>query len=225
MTDSLDRRALYANRFPEQELAFRSAVWRILWRRVFSAYIGLDDVLVDVGAGLCELVNVAVARRRIAVDVNPDTERLAAPGVEVHLASADRMTFLADGEATAAFTSNFFEHLPDKQLLQRTVREIHRVLAPGGRLVALGPNIRFTPGTYWDYFDHHLPLSDRSLCELLRLEGFVIERVEPRLLPETTKIPAPRWPWLLEVYLAARPLSSWMLGRQFLVVARKQVPP
>src|SRR5512140_177595 len=103
---------LYANRFAPEEEAFKSRVWEILWRRVFSRYIRPEDVLVDVGGGYCELSNAAVARRRIVVDLNPRAQGHAAPGVEVHVASAERMSFLADGEATVAFTSNFFEHLP-----------------------------------------------------------------------------------------------------------------
>ena len=213
--------ALYENRFAPEEEAFKARVWSILWRRVFSRYIRPDDVLVDVGGGYCELSNAAVARRRIVVDMNPGARSRAAPGVEVQIASAERMSFLSDGEATVAFTSNFFEHLPDKATLERVVQEIARVLRPGGRLIAMGPNVRLMPGAYWDFFDHHLPLSDRSVRELLETAGFEIERVEPRFLPATTKLSLPRWPWLVEAYLALRPLSSWAVGKQFLVIARK----
>lgn len=213
---------LYTNRFAPEEEAFKSKVWAILWKRVFSRYIGADDVLLDVGGGYCELSNAAVARRRLVVDMNPRVHAYAHAGIEVHVASAERMPFLADGEATVAFTSNFFEHLPDKATLERVVAEIARVLAPSGRLIAVGPNVRLMPGSYWDFFDHHLPLSDRSVRELLEASGFEVERVDPRFLPATTKVGLPRWPWLVEAYLALRPLSSWAVGKQFLVVARKR---
>jgi SAM-dependent methyltransferase len=215
-------RALYSNRFGPDELAFKARVWGVLWRRVFRRYVRPDDVLVDLGGGYCELANAAVARRRIVVDLNPDTARHAAEGVEVQLASAERMTFLADGEATVVFTSNFFEHLADKAALERTVREVNRVLAPGGRLVAMGPNARLVRGAYWDFFDHHVPLTERSLSELLLLEGFELERVEAGFLPATTKVRAPKWGWLVAAFLLLRPVSSWALGGQFLVVARKR---
>ncbi len=214
---------LYRNRFGPEDEAFKARVWSILWRRVFSRYIRPDDVLLDVGAGYCELVNAASARRRIAVDLNPELRRRAAPGVEVLIASADRLPSLADGSVTVAFTSNFLEHLPDRETLGRVAAEVHRVLAPGGRLLAMGPNIRFMAGTYWDFLDHHLPLSDRSVCELLLATGFELEQVVPRFLPATTKIGLPRWPWLVEAYLALRPLSSALVGAQFLVVGRKPV--
>jgi SAM-dependent methyltransferase len=214
---------LYSNRFSPEELAFKARVWSILWRRVFSSFIRPEDVLLDVGGGYCELVNVATARRRIVVDLNPDTRGRAAPGVEVLTQSADDISSLADGSVTVAFTSNFFEHLPSREVLGRVVAEMHRVLAPGGLLLAMGPNIRFMPDTYWDFFDHQLPLSDRSVCELLVSGGFSLERVVPRFLPATTKLGLPQWPWLVEAYLSLRPLSSALVGKQFLVVARK--PP
>lgn len=213
--------ALYANRYSPEELAFKERLWGILWRRVFSKYIGPDDALLDVGGGYCELVNVATARRRVVVDLNPDTPGRAAPGVEVLTRSADDVPSLADGSMTVAFTSNFFEHLPSREVLSRVVAEIHRVLAPGGLLLAMGPNIRLMPATYWDFFDHQLPLSDRSVCELLLNGGFSLERVVARFLPATTKLPLPRWSWLVEAYLALRPLSSAVAGKQFLIVARK----
>ncbi|HET6921729.1 MAG TPA: class I SAM-dependent methyltransferase [Anaeromyxobacteraceae bacterium] len=212
---------LYANRFDARDEAFKARVWAILWRRVFSRWIGPRDVLLDVGGGYCELANAARARRRIVVDLNPLAPRHAAPGVEVHLASAEAMGFLGDGEVDVVFSSNFFEHLPDKGSLTRVLGEMRRVLRPGGRLLAVGPNVRLMPGSYWDWYDHHLPLSERSLAEALLMCGFALERVDPRFLPATTRSRLPRWPWLVEAWLALRPLSSLLTGRQFLLVARR----
>jgi ubiquinone/menaquinone biosynthesis C-methylase UbiE len=213
--------ALYDARFTAEERAFMADVWRILWRRVLSRYISPDEVLVDVGGGSCEFINAAVTRRRIVVDLNPRVRERAAQGVETHVAPADSMPFLADGEATVVFASNVFEHFPDKPTLLRVVKEIHRITAAGGRLIVIGPNIRFAASTYWDFFDHHVPLSDRSLSELLRASGFELERVVPRFLPMTVKSRLPRWRWLVEAYLLFRPIASLAVGRQFLVVARK----
>lgn len=213
--------ALYASRFDAKDEAWKRRVWSVLWRRVFSRLVAPDHVLLDVGGGYCELANAAVARRRIVVDLNPEVARHAAPGVEVRIAPADDLAFLDDGQVDVAFTSNFFEHLPDKPTLTRTAIEIRRVLRPGGRLVAMGPNVRLMPGAYWDYYDHHLALSERSLAELLAMLGFEIEQAEARFLPATVKTRLPRWEWLVEAYLALRPVSSILLGRQFLVIARK----
>src|SRR5512147_817530 len=121
---------LYASRFDARDEAFKARVWAILWRRIFSRWIGREDVLLDVGGGYCELANAAHARRHMVVDLNPHAPRYAGPGVEVHLGSAEEMGFLADREVDVAFSSNFFEHLPDKGSLTRVLGEIRRVLKP-----------------------------------------------------------------------------------------------
>jgi len=51
--------------------------------------------------------------------------------------------------------------------------------------------------------------------------GFHIEHVEARFIPYTTRSALPQAPWLVALYLMLRPLSSALLGKQFLIVARK----
>jgi SAM-dependent methyltransferase len=216
---------LYAARFDRRDEAFKVAVWRLLWRSTFSRWIRPEDVLLDVGAGYCELSNVAVARRRIAVDLNPRLADHAQAGVEIHVASADRLDFIQGGEVDVAFSSNFFEHLPTKEALSRVFQEIHRVLRPGGLLIAMGPNVRKMPGSYWDFYDHHLALSERSLAEGLAMAGFSVEQVHPGYFPATTKSRLPRWPWLVAAYLALRPVLAPLVGKQFLLLARKPQAP
>ena len=55
----------------------------------------------------------------------------------------------------------------------------------------------------------------------LELHGFKIAHLEARFLPYTVKGSRLRWPWLVSAYLALRPLSGSVLGRQFLAVAIK----
>ena len=212
---------LYANRFDQGDLAWKDEVWSILWKRVFSSWVRPEDKLLDLGAGYCEFINHAVAKRRLAVDLNPETARHASPGVEVHSVSADNLSFLQPGELDVVFSSNFLEHLSSKEAVTRVIEEIRRVLRPGGRVIFMGPNIRYLSDKYWDYFDHHVPLSHASVCEALELHAFELEHVEPRFVPYTVKGSRLRWGLLVEIYLALRPLSSALLGKQFLVAARK----
>lgn len=212
---------LYDNRFDARDQAWKARVWSILWQRVFRRYVRPTDTLLDLGAGFCEFINAAEARRKIAVDLNPRLPEFVGPGVEARCGPVEDLAFLSDGEVDVVFTSNFLEHLPNKDVLSSVTREVRRVLRSGGTFVIMGPNIRFLPGAYWDYYDHHIALTDRSVAELLMVSGFELAEVVPRFLPYTIKASGPRWEWLVRLYLAARPVASHLLGKQFLVVARK----
>ena len=124
---------------------------------------------------------------------------------------------LPDASLDVVFTSNFFEHLPDKAALGRTLDEIRRCLRPGGRLVAMGPNIKYLPGEYWDFWDHYIPLTEASLKEALVTRGFAVDVCLGRFLPYTMAT-GPRYPVaFLRAYLKL-PLAWRFFGRQFLVV-------
>jgi len=86
--------------------------------------------------------------------------------------------------------------------------------------MVLQPNIRFVGGEYWDFFDHHTPLTDRSLVEALELTGMRIQLVVPRFLPYTTRSALPQAPWLVRLYLAT-PVVWRFLGKQAFVIATK----
>nr|MBA3875054.1 class I SAM-dependent methyltransferase [Anaerolineae bacterium] len=139
----------------------------------------------------------------------------------VIIAMSHDMQEIAEASVDVVFVSNFFEHLPTKQVLMDTLREIQRVLNPGGRVLILQPNIRFLHGEYWDFIDHYLPLTDRSLVEALELINMHVEEVRPRFLPYTTRSRIPQWSFLVKLYLMLPP-AQWLLGKQAWIVATKQ---
>lgn len=209
---------VYSNRFSEEERARKARFWRVLCDDFLSRYIAPDACVLDLGAGYCEFINSVRCGRKIAVDVNEDTRRAAVTGVEFVQARSTDMSAIASASVDVTFVSNFFEHLPTKADLLATLAEIRRVLVPGGRLLIIQPNIRTIPGAYWDFVDHHLPLSDRTLVEALQLTGLQPIEVRARFLPYTTKIRVPQTAWLLRVYLKLRPVQ-WLFGKQAWVVA------
>jgi SAM-dependent methyltransferase len=216
-----DLAEMYRKRFDQKELAEKQVLWKTLCESFFQQYIPETGTVVDLGAGNCEFSNAITARRVIAVDLNPETAVFAGPGVEALITSCDDLSEIEKDSVDTVFTSNFFEHLPTKEVLLDTLRESHRILKPGGRIVVLMPNIRNVGGKYWDYFDHYLPLTHLSLCEGLGLAGFHVERVIPRFLPYTirgSKLPVSAG--LVKLYLKMRPL--WLVfGGQMLVVGSK----
>jgi SAM-dependent methyltransferase len=211
---------LYRNRFSAEDRPARRRMWQALCDGFFQRYVRETDTVLECACGFGEFISTIKAGRKIAFDVNPDVAAMLPPDVEFHQASATALTPLADACVDVCFVSNFFEHLPDKEHMDAVLAEIRRVLRPGGRLIALQPNIKYAPGDYWDFYDHHLPLTHRSCAEAFAKAGFEIEELVGRFLPYTTLSPLPKHPIFIRLYLAFPP--AWrLLGRQFLIVGRK----
>jgi SAM-dependent methyltransferase len=211
---------LYKERFSPEEVERKNRLWRVLCTDFFQKFVPDDSVVLDIGAGYCEFVNNITARRKYAVDLNEDTRSFASPDVEVFSFAATDLHFLPPASVDIAFMSNFLEHLQSREEVLRALVEVHRVCKPGGRLLILQPNIRYVGGQYWDFFDHRIPLTDKSLAEALVIAGFDIERTLPRFLPYTTKGGLPSFPLLVRIYLRI-PLAWRILGKQAFVVGRK----
>jgi SAM-dependent methyltransferase len=214
---------LYSNRFSAAEQRQKEQIWRVLCSDFFQRYVRPTDTVLDVGAGYCEFINNIACAHKIALDLNEDTPRYAAPGVQVVQCYSNAMAPIADASVDVAFASNFFEHMPTKEIFVQTLREIHRVLRPGGKLLILQPNIRFLPGEYWDFLDHHIPLTDRTVVEALLAVGLEPAEVRPRFLPYTTKSRIPQHPLLVRLYLRV-PLAQRLMGKQAWVVGVKPRP-
>jgi SAM-dependent methyltransferase len=211
--------SLYRTRFEGAE-DYRTEVWRVLSDTFFQRWIEPTASVLDLGAGYCEFINTVAAGEKYAMDLNPETGRRASGAVRVLEQDCSAGWPLKDGDLDVVFTSNFLEHLPDKSGLEMALCEARRCLKPGGRFIALGPNLRFTGGAYWDYFDHHLPLTDRSLVEVLRKTGFRPVTLIPRFLPYTMS-GGRRYPlWMLRAYLHLPAAWRWF-GKQFLVIAER----
>ena len=87
----------------------------------------------------------------------------------------------------------------------------------------MGPNIKYIPGAYWDFWDHYLPLTELSLKEALESRDYFVDQCVDRFLPYTM-VGGRRYPtWCLRLYLKLPVLWPWG-GRQFLLVARKRAP-
>jgi len=211
---------LYRHRFEEDELPRKLAIWKVLCEDFFSRYVLRTDTVIDVGAGYCEFINNISCAKRIAVDLNPRVREFAAPDVDVRNEDCTNLASIPDETADVVFMSNFLEHLPSKQMVFDTLAEARRILRRGGRLVILQPNIRLIPGAYWDFFDHHTPLTEHSLVEAVTNLDMRPVRVIGRFLPYTTKSLLPQSPMLVRLYLKFRP-AWWVLGKQSLVVAAK----
>ena len=216
---SINLQEEYQQRFQGADL-YRDAVWKILCADFFSQYISPDDTLLDLGGGWGEFTRNIRAGKKYTMDLNPDCgKRISGYSTFLHQDCSTTWP-IEDGTLDVVFTSNFLEHLPNKDLVDRTICEAIRCLKSGGKIICLGPNIKFVPGAYWDYWDHFIPITEQSMAEALALKGFrVVEKID-RFLPYTMS--GGKNPPLLAVKLYLKLRFAWrFFGRQFLVVAKK----
>lgn len=96
--------------------------------------------LVDVGCGVGRLTRVLAGRATevVAIDVSAEMLALAAQhnprlgNVEWVLGDGTSLTRIPDGWADGVFSHVVFQHLPDPAITLGYVREMGRVLTPGG---------------------------------------------------------------------------------------------
>jgi SAM-dependent methyltransferase len=217
--DAPDLSRIYAQRFAANQ-AYRRKIWGVLIEDFFGKMVPSQGAVLDLGCGYGEFINAVPAARKHGMDLNPDAAQHLAPGVEFHCQDCSQAWPVGDSSLDTVFTSNFFEHLPDKATLGRTLDRVRSALKPGGVLIAMGPNVKHVPGAYWDFWDHYVPLTETSLAEALENRGFKIVRSVSRFLPYTMAR-GPQHPAVfLKLYLRL-PWAWTLFGHQFLVVARK----
>ena len=216
MTDNIFR-----NMFDEKLLQKRTAIWKVLCIDFFQRYIDINDVVLDLGAGFCEFINNVKCTEKIAFDYNDHTQKFANNDVEVIKGlSTDLSNHVKRSDIDVVFVSNFFEHLHNKDELTMTLLEIKKVLKPKGKLLVLQPNIKYAYKVYWDFHDHHIPISHNSLEEILIHLGFETIELRPRFLPWTTKSILPKSPLLVKIYLKLR-IVQYLMGKQLFLFSRK----
>lgn len=220
MTSSAtDLQKEYAIRF-SQIADYRNAVWKILIGQFLQERIGKNKAILDLGSGWGEFINNVQASKKYAMDLNPESRSKVSPEITFLEQDCSETWGLPDNSLDVVFTSNFFEHLPTKSCLLDTLRQAKRCLRPSGKIICLGPNIKYTGDDYWDFFDHYLQLSHLSLAEGLKLADFKISEVIPKFLPYTMA-GGKRWPLIfLSLYLKSS--IAWnIFGKQFLITATK----
>jgi len=204
----------------EQSASYRIKVWEILTQEFFFRVDSRDVDRARFGMRLGRVHQSDRRPKKIRHGLNPASPGKLSRDVTFLGQDCSEPWQLPDSHLDVVFTSNFFEHLPSKETLQRTLAEAFRCLKPNGRLICVGPNIKFLPGEYWDFWDHFLPLTELSLQEGLELTGFSVERKWPRFLPYSMSQGFTPPLVFLRLYLRLR--FIWpILGKQFLVLARR----
>jgi SAM-dependent methyltransferase len=135
---------------------------------LITGQLRADDSVLDFGAG----AGIFAARLHESgirlVAIEPDrglSRRLAALGIPTHLSIGD----IADHSIDLVYTLNVLEHIADDGA---AVREIARVLKPGGRLVAYVPAFTILWTAMDDRVGHVRRYRRAGLVGMLRAAGF-----------------------------------------------------
>ncbi|MFL6447729.1 MAG: class I SAM-dependent methyltransferase [Bryobacteraceae bacterium] len=219
MHSSNELQAIYDRRF-NAHIAYRQKVWQVLVADYFSKFVPQNGSILDLGCGYGEFINHVVCKQKYGMDLNTRARERLNRDVNFIEQDCSHPWPLPNNSLDVVFTSNFFEHLPSKEVLAQTLMQAQRCLKPGGKIIALGPNIRFVGGAYWDFWDHHLALTDSSLAEVMQVQGLQVERVIDRFLPYTMVNQRTVPSLLVRLYLKM-PFLWQFLGKQFLVIGRK----
>ena len=156
----------------------------------------------------------------MALDLNPEAKTYLNSDIIFYNTNAFDIGNIF-GDLDVILAANFLEHLPDKIALDRFLELAFSVLKPGGRMLIVGPNLRYVPGKYWDYYDHHIGLTHFSLMEALQLQGFKIMKCIDKFLPHLDRGSSMKTPlFFIWLYLKF-PIVWRIMGSQFFIVAVK----
>jgi SAM-dependent methyltransferase len=213
----LDYERLYEYRHRRVYRDARVGVWNEIASYVYER-MGRPTRVLDPAAGWGEFINAVPASERWLVDAVEFPEHHRDPMVKAIFAD------IADVDLPPAyfegiFVSNFLEHLATPDAIADFLAQMRQTMAPGGRIVVLGPNFRYAWKEYFDFADHVLALTHVTVQEHLVAAGFEIESVIPRFLPYSFTGRLPARPELTNLYLRT-PLAWRVLGKQFLVIGR-----
>jgi SAM-dependent methyltransferase len=215
--ENLDR--VYAQRFVDPDFRTKDRVWAEVGRYL-QRYVDRTSPAMDIGCDRGYFTRNVVATDKWACDVRDMSASLPAGTHFIRSSGLNLPEAVPRRHFGTVFMSNYLEHLRSSDQVIQQLRIAFDLLRDGGRVVVLQPNIRLTGPAYWDFIDHHVPITDRSLVEASEAAGFATERVIVRFLPYTTKGRLPAHPWLVRLYLHCGP-AKWLLGGQTLYVGRR----
>lgn len=161
----------------------------IVWKEIVrfeSRFIPQGATVVDLGAGYCDFINNVHAAKKYAIDSSPELRQYAEGDVTAIQRGEFVYTEIPDSSVDVVHASNFLEHFTDDDL-EKIMREIKRILKPGGTIILMQPNYRLSYAHYFDDYTHKKAFSDVSLESFLVSHGFSIRLNMPRFLPFSMK--------------------------------------
>lgn len=175
----------HKGRYPNNEAIWKQWVWAaiegILGRHFITniPYMGVGKRLLDVGCGSGKLLLWAQEHTWAVAGVDPSPNAIAAARsqglLDVQIGAADALPH-PPNSFDCVLLSHSLEHVHHPR---KALREVARVLRPGGNLIVVVPNFesvfRIAFGADWQHLDiprHLYHFTPHSLCSLAAAEGF-----------------------------------------------------
>lgn len=175
--------------------------------------------LLDLGCGRGEFLR---GFRRCGLDAcgadQSDAARRLCPDAEVRTADLENAAIPYDDDSfDVLYSKSVLEHF---YYPERLVREMLRVLKPGGRVISMVPDWEYNYRIYYEDYTHRTPFTLTSLRDIKIIHGFADVRVERfRQLPFLW-----RRPWLGPLCgLLAWVTPSWARHHSKLIRFSKEV--
>lgn len=143
-----------------------------LTREYLSAQRG--GSLLDLGCGRGEFLNGFARQGFDAIGIDrsrPSSPKFSEPVIEADYERA-RLPF-EDGQFRVLFSKSVFEHIRD---ISSLLAECRRVLAPGGRMIAMVPDWTAQWRHFYDDWTHVRPFTLNGLEECVACHGFDVDR-------------------------------------------------
>ena len=214
----MDYKALYDYRFENVNQEARSAVWAEISRFLVAEFGNQPASVLDPACGYGEFINSCGVKERWAIDLGQNGSSLE-PSVKFTNSSFLDCQ-LPQGYFDLVFLSNILEHLSNQLEVNDFLQRVFHVLKPGGRIIVMGPNFKFTLKDYFDCADHCVALTNVSVAEHLAACHFAILKNFPKFLPYSFRSRLPANKYATKAYLRA-PIFWRLMGKQFLLVAEK----
>ncbi len=130
---------------------------------------GMKGKILDVGCSSGNFLAVNPARIQ-GIDVDKDAiKKAVSRGLNARYMNIGQKLGFRGNSFSGIFCSHVLEHLKEPLL---ALKEMHRVLRPGGKLCLMTPDIKKYGFRFWDLYDHLHPFTKDSLDGIVYDAGF-----------------------------------------------------
>ena len=195
----------------------RYKVWKAI-NEYLQNFIPNNATILDIGCGYGDFINGIVGKEKFAIDLNSENHKYIDSQSVVFICQSVLEEFnIPENSVDVIFASNLLEHFDDSEL-KLIVKNLHKKLKKGGKVILIQPNIFYAYKEYWDDYTHKKAFSHISLSDFLTSNEFEVQYVLKKFLPFSMKSILPKSYFLTRIYLKS-PFKP--LAKQMLIIAQK----